>query len=52
MGASERREFNPSLKHKLETKLSKVYSKAVLKAEKETNLPQKTFPKECPYSIE
>jgi hypothetical protein len=45
-------EDNPSLKHKLETKLSKAYSKAVLKAEKETNLPQKTFPKECPYNIE
>ncbi len=45
-------EDNPSLKHQLETKLIKAYSKAILKAEKETNLPQKTFPKECPYNIE
>ncbi len=45
-------EDNPSLKHQLETKLTKAYNKAVLKAEKETNLPQKTFPKECPYNLE
>ncbi|RKZ41173.1 MAG: DUF29 domain-containing protein [Gammaproteobacteria bacterium] len=45
-------EDNPSLKSQLPVKLSKAYSKAVLKAEKETNLPQKTFPKECPYQIE
>jgi len=45
-------EDNLSLKHQLEAKLTKAYSKAILKAEKETNLPQKTFPKECPYNIE
>jgi hypothetical protein len=45
-------EDNPSLKSQLSAKLSKAYSKAVLKAEKETNLPQKTFPKGCPYQIE
>ena len=44
-------EDNPSL-NQLESKLSKAYNKAVLKAEKETNLPQKTFPKECPYNLE
>jgi hypothetical protein len=45
-------EDNPSLKHQLEARLSKAYGKAVLKAEKETNLPQKTFPKECPYNLD
>ena len=45
-------EDNPSLKPQLQIKLSKAYSKAVLKAEKETNLPKNVFPKECPYPIE
>jgi hypothetical protein len=45
-------EDNPSLKPQLLALLSKAYNKAILKAEKETNLPQNTFPTECPYTIE
>ena len=44
-------EDNPSLKPQLLANLSKAYNKAVLKAEKETSLPQNTFPTECPYTI-
>jgi hypothetical protein len=45
-------EDNPSLQPQLLEKLSKAYGKAILKAEKETQLPAKTFPTECPYSID
>jgi len=42
----------PSLKRELQETIKKSYPKAVLLAVKETNLPQATFPTECPYSIE
>ncbi|MDM8547008.1 DUF29 domain-containing protein [Candidatus Venteria ishoeyi] len=45
-------EDNPSLKPQLQVKLDKAYSKAILKAEKETNLPARTFPVQCPYPLE
>jgi hypothetical protein len=45
-------EDNPSLKSQLAEKLANAYSKAVLKAEKETQLPAKMFPATCPYAIE
>ncbi len=44
-------EDSPSLKHELEKKFSHTYQKALLIAEKETGLPQKTFPKKCPFTL-
>jgi hypothetical protein len=43
---------NPSLKPQLAEKLGNAYSKALLKAERETQLPAQTFPTSCPYDIE
>ncbi len=45
-------EDSPSLKSKLYEKFALAYSKAILKTEKETNLPRKTFPQNCPYTLE
>jgi len=45
-------EDSPSLKHKLPKEFNKAYARAILKAEKETNLPRKTFPQDCPYTLE
>ena len=42
----------PSLKRNLEEAVIKAYSKAVSLAAKEAGFPPKTFPKECPYSVE
>lgn len=42
---------SPSLKHELEKQLIHAYQKALLIAEKETGLAQKTFPKHCPFSL-
>jgi hypothetical protein len=42
----------PSLKRSLEEAVIKAYPKAVSLAAKETGFPPKTFPKECPYSVE
>jgi hypothetical protein len=42
----------PSLKRTLEEVITKAYPKAVSLAAKETGFSPKTFPKECPYSIE
>ncbi|TAK73309.1 MAG: DUF29 domain-containing protein [Gammaproteobacteria bacterium] len=44
-------EESPSLKPELEKQLSHAYKKALLMAEKETGLDQKTFKKECPFSL-
>ena len=44
-------EDSPSLKHKLPQEFGKAYNRAILKAEKETNLSSKTFPKNCPYTL-
>ncbi len=44
-------EDNPSLKPYLEEALRKAYLKAIELAAGETNLPNRTFPKECPYSL-
>ncbi|MCP4701018.1 MAG: DUF29 domain-containing protein [Gammaproteobacteria bacterium] len=41
-----------SLKHELKSGLARAYSKALVKAERETNLPQSTFPSVCPYRFE
>lgn len=43
---------SPSLKHELDLKLSKAYEKAVINAADETKLSEKTFPTECPFSLE
>lgn len=42
---------SPSLKHELEKKLSHAYRKALIIAEKETGLEQKSFPKKCPFTL-
>ena len=45
-------EDNPSLRPQLTQRLSKAYGKALLKAEKETQLPAQTFPASCPYAMD
>lgn len=45
-------EENPSLKPYLAEAISKSYLRALQLALEETKLPRKTFPKECPYSLE
>lgn len=44
-------EDNPSLKPYVETAFRKAYLKGVELAVGETNLPNCTFPTECPYSL-
>ncbi|MBN3898909.1 MAG: DUF29 domain-containing protein [Nostoc sp. NOS(2021)] len=44
-------EDNPSLKPYLEQALRKAYLKGVELAVGETDLPKRTFPVECPYSL-
>ena len=48
---SELLEENPSLKPYLEEALQKAYLKGVVLAVGETDLPNSTFPAECPYSL-
>ncbi|MFI3218362.1 MAG: DUF29 domain-containing protein [Methylococcales bacterium] len=42
---------NPSLKYQLEQQFEKAYTKAILFAVKETNLPKSTFPNESPFTL-
>jgi hypothetical protein len=42
---------NPSLKPYLEEALQTAYLKSVALAVRETNLPERTFPKDCPYEL-
>ncbi len=42
---------NHSLKPYLEEALTQAYIKGLLLAVSETNLPDRTFPKNCPYSL-
>ena len=42
---------NPSLKPYLEEALTQAYIKGLLLAVSETNLPDLTFPQNCPYSL-
>ena len=44
-------EDNPSLKPYIEKALHKAYLKGVELTVGETNLPNRTFPTECPYSL-
>lgn len=44
-------EQNPSLQPKLKEILNEAYYTACIKAERETGLEEKTFPKECPFPI-
>ncbi len=48
---SELLEENPSLKPYLEEALQKAYRKGVALAAGETDLPDRTFPRTCPYSL-
>lgn len=43
---------NPSLKSQLDEILRDAYERARLEASKETGLPDNTFPKDCPWSID
>ena len=43
---------NPGLKGKITEILEDAYRSAILKAAKETELDEKTFPTECPYTFE
>lgn len=45
-------EENPSLKRYLEEALQKIYDSSRDLATGETNLPLKTFPENCPYTLE
>lgn len=45
-------EENPSLKPYLQEGLQKAYIKGVALASGETNLPLKTFPENCPYTLD
>ncbi|WP_323198037.1 DUF29 domain-containing protein [Nodularia harveyana] len=45
-------EENPSLQPYLQEILPKAYMKAIALAIAETNLPTKTFPPHCPYTLE
>ena len=51
LDVSELLEENPSLKPYLEEALQKAYTKGVLLAVEETELPKRIFPSECPYSL-
>jgi hypothetical protein len=42
---------SPSLKSYLEEALRKAYLKAIELASRETDLPSRTFPSECPYRL-
>lgn len=45
-------EDSPSLKPYVEEAIDKAYLKGVELAVKETDLPRRTFPSECPYGLE
>lgn len=45
-------EENPSLKPYLQEAIQRAYRKAVALAAGETNLPDNTFPSDCPYAFE
>ncbi len=44
-------EESPSLKHEIQPKLKDAYEQAVIIAERETALEEKTFPKTCPFDL-
>ena len=44
-------EDNPSLKPYLEEAVEPAHKKEIILAVKETNLPNKTFPDQCPYLL-
>lgn len=43
---------SPSLNHELAEKLNHAYEQATLIATQETGLPENSFPKECPFSLQ
>ena len=42
---------NPRLKARLDSAIQDAYRLALIEAEKETGLPRRVFPAECPYSF-
>ncbi|WP_342663854.1 DUF29 domain-containing protein [Cylindrospermum stagnale] len=51
LDTAELLEENPSLKSYLEEVLGKAYLRGVELAIRETDLPSRTFPSDCPYSL-
>ncbi len=49
---SDHLQDNPSLSNILPESIARAYRRALLRAMKETGLPSRTFPSECPYSFE
>jgi len=45
-------EDSPSLKYQLSERVNKAYPNALKTATNETDLPESTFPSECPYMLE
>ena len=43
---------NPSLRAHLGELIADAYSKALLAAQRETDLPEQAFPPQCPWSFE
>ena len=45
-------EGNPSLKPTLADVMAKAYAKAKKAASQETDMPEKAFPEQCPWTFE
>ena len=43
---------SPSLKYNLNERLEDIYKRSLIRAENETGISRKDFPKECPFSLE
>jgi Domain of unknown function DUF29 len=51
-GIEDHLDDNPSLRPLLPQALGSAYRRAALEATAETGLPETTFPKECPWTVE
>jgi len=45
-------EQSPSLKNEIKNKFDIAYERAIRSAEAKTAIPEKNFPKKCPYTLE
>ena len=48
---TEHLEENPSLKSKLAEAIKKAYHFALIETERQTGLPRRTYPPQCPYTF-